>query len=382
MHHLPDCPNDCRVCCAQMGSVFGLVDRSRIEVFLYALSAADGSPYRARIETETEHFINASALSVPELATRIHADGIQILVDLNGYTKGAKTEVFALRPAPVQIAYMGFPATTGASFMDWLVTDRVVAPPSLAHCYSERLCRLPHCYFVNDYARSCPEALDEARRPSRAAVGLPPHAFIFSCSNQLYKVDPRIFDTWCAILRRVPGSVLWLLRFPPFGEARLRAEAARRGVAPERLVFTDVAPKEQHILRSGLADLFLDTPLVNAHTTGTDVLWSGVPMLTLPGERFASRVGASLMSALGCGDCILASRAEYEERAVELATHPDALRRLTARVRRNRRAMPCVCCCGNTGPAPRWHRCAALRVLMHARLQVDAPVVQHTQVGA
>jgi protein O-GlcNAc transferase len=256
----------------------------------------------------------------------------------------------------------GFPATTGAPFIDWLVSDAVVSPPQLRHCYSEHICRLPHSYFVNDYARTCPEALDESNRPTRESVGLPSGAFVFSCSNQLYKIDPDIFGTWCNILRRVPSAVLWLLRFPPFGEARLRAEAAKRGVAPERLIFSDVAAKQVrnaslavrmhaaalpadnqctvraqlHILRSGLADLFLDTPLVNAHTTGTDVLWSGVPMLTLPGERFASRVGASLMSALGCADCVVASREEYEQRAVELATDAEALKQLTARVRRNR----------------------------------------------
>jgi protein O-GlcNAc transferase len=139
----------------------------------------------------------------------------------------------------------------------------------------------------------------------------------------------------------VPHAVLWLLRFPPFGEPRLRAEAARRGVAPERLIFTDVAAKQVHILRSSLADLFLDTPLCNAHTTGTDVLWSGVPILTLPGERFASRVGASLVTALGCADCVMPSHEAYEQRAVELATNPLALRALTARVRKNR----CVACC-------------------------------------
>jgi protein O-GlcNAc transferase len=140
--------------------------------------------------------------------------------------------------------HAGFPATTGAPFIDWLVSDAVVSPPQLRHCYSEHICRLPHSYFVNDYARTCPEALDESNRPTRESVGLPPGAFVFSCSNQLYKIDPEIFSTWCNILRRVPSAVLWLLRFPPFGEARLRAEAAKRGVAPERLIFSDVAAKQ------------------------------------------------------------------------------------------------------------------------------------------
>mmetsp|Transcript_31787 Transcript_31787/g.59752 ORF Transcript_31787/g.59752 Transcript_31787/m.59752 type:complete len:980 (-) Transcript_31787:480-3419(-) len=320
-----------------MGSVWGMHDRERLEIFVFALSPPDGSPWRQRAERETEHFMDVSALSVPQLAHQIQALGIQILVDLNGYTKGARMELFALRPAPIQVSYMGFPATTGASFIDYLVTDRVVAPPHLKHCYSENLVYMPNCYFVNDYKQSHKEVLDEASLPTRAEFGLPEDKLVFSCSNQLYKFDPETMETWCNILRRVPDSVLWLLRFPPFGEPRVKKEAAARGVAPERIIFTDVAPKEVHVRRSGLADVFLDTPLCNAHTTGCDTLWAGCPVVTLPLERMASRVCASLCTAAGFGpQMVVNSQKEYEERAVALGTNPEMLANLRRDLREAR----------------------------------------------
>lgn len=164
------------------------------------------------------------------------------------------------------------PLTTscpGAPFLPYMIIDKVVAPPECRDCYSEHLAYMPNCYFVNDYKRAHQDVLDESTLPSRTSVGLPEDKIVFSCSNQLYKYDPETFTTWCTVLKRVPDSVLWLLRFPPFGEPRIRQEAAKQGVAPERIIFTDVANKPEHIRRSALADVFLDTPLCNAHTTGT-----------------------------------------------------------------------------------------------------------------
>ncbi|KAK9815277.1 hypothetical protein WJX72_000982 [[Myrmecia] bisecta] len=302
-----------------MGSVFGSHDRSRVEVFCYALSPSDGSEWRQRIEAEAEHFMDVSAWAVGDIAHRISADRIHIAINLNGYTKGARNEIFALEPAPVQTSYMGFPATTGASFLPYLITDKVVAPESCRHCYSEHLALMPNCYFVNDYKRAHMDVLDEASLPPRSEIGLPDDRIVYACSNQLYKYDPETFTTWCKILQRVPNSVLWLLRFPPYGEPKIRAEAAMRGIDPNRIIFTDVAAKPIHIKRSGLADVFLDTPLCNAHTTGCDVLWGGCPMVTLPLERMASRVAASLCYATGLGEeMVVHSQAEYEALAVEL----------------------------------------------------------------
>jgi protein O-GlcNAc transferase len=315
-----------------MGAVFGLHDRSKVEVFCYALTPSDGSEWRARIEAEAEHFVDVTGCAAADIARRISADGIHIAVNLNGYTKGARNEIFALEPAPVQASYLGFPATTGAPFLPWLILDKTVCPPASRDCYSESIIYMPHSYFVNDYKQAHREVLDPANLPSRAEIGLPEGKVVYACANQLYKFDPETFGTWCGILRRVPDSVLWLLRFPPYGEARVKAEAAARGVDPARIIFTDVAAKPMHIRRSGVADLFLDTPLCNAHTTGCDVLWGGCPMVTLPLERFASRVAASLCNATGLGgEMVVASQHEYEDRAVELGL--DAAKRASLRAR-------------------------------------------------
>jgi len=353
-----------------MASVPGLLRSGGvIEAFWYATSPPDGSPWRARFEVEGEHFVDASAWPARAVAASIARDArAHVAVDLNGYTKGARTEVFALRPAPVQAAYMGFPDTLGArAFIPWLITDALASPAACEAWYGEALARLPRCYFVNDYAAASPELLvgdwtdggagkggippppshlpppvataaAALPRPTRSALGLPPRpACVFASPNQLYKIDPPTLSAWARILARVPGSVLWLLHFPPAGEARLQAAlaASGTGVDPARLVFTDVAPKADHLRRCGLADVILDTPLVNAHTTACDVLWAGVPLVTLPGARMASRVGASLAAATGCGaEMIASSWADYEDKAVALGLDTGGCRaRLAARLR-------------------------------------------------
>ncbi|KAH8974053.1 hypothetical protein BDL97_01G081800 [Sphagnum fallax] len=324
-----------------MGSVFGMHNRDNIEVFCYALSQSDGSEWRQRISAEAEHFVDVSTMTSDAIAHLMSDDRIQILVNLNGYTKGARNEIFAMQPAPIQVSYMGFPGTTGAEYIDYLVTDELVSPTQYAHMYSEKLVHLPHCYFVNDYKQKNQDVLDPLSNMTRADYGLPEDKFLFACFNQLYKMDSDVFSAWCRILKQVPDSAIWLLRFPAAGETRLRAFAAAQGVRPEQIIFTDVAAKNEHIRRSALADLFLDTPLCNAHTTGTDVLWAGLPMVTLPLEKMATRVAMSLCHAASCGEeMVVSSMQEYEERAVMLATHPTMLRALTAKLRSARLSCP------------------------------------------
>ncbi|KAI3798207.1 hypothetical protein L1987_33477 [Smallanthus sonchifolius] len=324
-----------------MGSVFGMHNRENVEVFCYALSPNDGSEWRLRIQSEAEHFKDVSAMTSDMIARLINEDQIQILINLNGYTKGARNEIFALQPAPIQVSYMGFPGTTGASYIQYLVTDEFVSPTRFAHIYSEKLVHLPHCYFVNDYKQKNLDVLDPNCQPKRSAYGLPENKFIFGCFNQLYKMDPEIFMTWCNILKRVPNSALWLLRFPAVGEMRLRAYAAAQGVQPDQIIFTDVAMKNEHIRRSSLADLCLDTPLCNAHTTGTDVLWAGLPMVTLPLEKMATRVAGSLCLATGVGeDMIVNSMKEYEDRVVYLALNRSKLQDLTNKLKSSRLSCP------------------------------------------
>ncbi|XP_020110212.1 probable UDP-N-acetylglucosamine--peptide N-acetylglucosaminyltransferase SEC [Ananas comosus] len=324
-----------------MGSIFGMHNRENIEVFCYALSQNDGTEWRQRIQSEAEHFIDVSSMTSDAIARLINDDKIQILVNLNGYTKGARNEIFAMQPAPIQVSYMGFPGTTGATYIDYLVTDEFVSPTRFAHIYSENLVHLPHCYFVNDYKQKNRDVLDPVCKHKRSDYGLPEDKFIFACFNQLYKMDPEVFNTWCNILRRVPNSVLWLLRFPASGEMRLRTYAVAKGVRPDQIIFTDVAMKSEHIRRSALADLFLDTPLCNAHTTGTDVLWAGLPMITRPLEKMATRVAGSLCLATGVGEeMIVSSMQEYEEKAVTLALNPAKLRALRDRLKEARMFCP------------------------------------------
>nr|KJB71956.1 hypothetical protein B456_011G150500 [Gossypium raimondii] len=324
-----------------MGSVFGMHNRENVEVFSYALSPNDGTEWRLRIQSEAEHFIDVSSMSSDMIAKMINEDKIQILVNLNGYTKGARNEIFAMQPAPIQISYMGFPGTTGASYIHYLVTDEFVSPLRFSHIYSEKLVHLPHCYFVNDYKQKNLDVLDPNGLPKRSDYGLPEDKFLFACFNQLYKMDPDIFTTWCNILKRVPNSALWLLRFPAAGETRLRAYATQQGVQPDQIIFTDVAMKSEHIRRSALADLFLDTPLCNAHTTGTDVLWAGLPMVTLPLEKMATRVAGSLCLATGVGEeMIVSSLKEYEEKAVSLALNRPKLQELSDKLKAARMTCP------------------------------------------
>ncbi|RYR52712.1 hypothetical protein Ahy_A06g027599 isoform B [Arachis hypogaea] len=321
-----------------MGSIFGMHNRKNVEVLCYALSPSDGSEWRQRIQFEAEHFVDVSAMSSDHIAKMINQDNIHILVNLNGYTKGARNEIFAMQPAPIQVSYMGFPGTTGATYIDYLVTDEFVSPLGSAHIYSEKLVHLPHCYFVNDYKQ---DVLNPKCQHKRSDYGLPEDKFVFACFNQLYKMDPEIFSTWCRILKRVPNSALWLLRFPAAGERRLRAYAAAQGLQPDQIIFTDVAMKNEHIRRSALADLFLDTPLCNAHTTGTDILWAGLPMITLPLEKMATRVAGSLCLATGLGEeMIVPSMKEYEERAVSLALSRPKLQALTNKLKSVRMTCP------------------------------------------
>ncbi|XP_024014904.1 probable UDP-N-acetylglucosamine--peptide N-acetylglucosaminyltransferase SEC isoform X2 [Eutrema salsugineum] len=324
-----------------MGSVFGMHNRENVEVFCYALSPNDGTEWRQRIQSEAEHFLDVSAMSSDAIAKIINEDKIQILINLNGYTKGARNEIFAMQPAPIQVSYMGFPGTTGATYIDYLVTDEFVSPLQYSHIYSEKLVHLPHCYFVNDYKQKNQDVLDPNSKPKRSDYGLPEDKFIFACFNQLYKMDPEIVNTWCNILKRVPNSALWLLRFPAAGEMRFRTYAAAQGVQPGQIIFTDVAMKNEHIRRSVLADVILDTPLCNGHTTGTDVLWAGVPMITLPLEKMATRVAGSLCLATGLGhEMIVNSLEEYEEKAVSLALNKPKLQALTKELRASRLTCP------------------------------------------
>lgn len=318
-----------------MRKLFGLHDRHEFEIFAYSFGPDDGSAYRKRIAADCDHFIDVAALTVPELARRIHADGIHLLIDLMGWCGFSRLDVFALRPAPVQASYLVYPGTTGADFIDYLIGDPVVTPPEHAAAYSERLVLLPHAYQVND-----DEQPIAATSYSRPACGLPESGFVFCCFNNSYKLEPGIFDVWMRILAQVPDSVLWIYSTSATAESNLRREAEARGIAAERLRFARNLPKAEHLARLRLADLFLDTSVVNAHTTASDALWAGVPLLTCPGQTFATRVAASLLTAIGLPELIVPDLETYERQAVHLAGRREELRQLRAKLAAHRTTWP------------------------------------------
>ena len=319
-----------------MLGVFGLHDRSRFEVFGYSFGRDDGSSYRRRIAHDCDHFRDIAPLSAADGARRIHADGVHVLVDLQGYTGLSRMALAALRPAPVQVNYLAYPGSLGADFIEYILGDPVVTPPELAAAYSERVVTLPHAYLATDH--TAPIADEPV---SRAACGLPDKAFVFCGFGNRYKIEPRIFGVWMRILQSVPDSVLWLSPASATVERNVRREAEARSVEGRRLVFASYAKeKADHLVRHRAADLMLDTLYYNGHTTAVDALWAGLPVLTCPGETFASRVGASLLSAVGLPELIAADLTEYERRAVDLATQPGELRWLRDKLASNRTAWP------------------------------------------
>ena len=326
-----------------MQSVFGMHDASKFEIYCYATAGPDGSFLRRTIESTAEHFKDISQLHAGDAAQLIHNDGVHILINLNGYTRGAKTEIFALHPAPLQVSFLGFPGTMGAEYIEYMIADPISVPTTARQYYAEKIVQMPHTCLVNDHKQSSREvmSLDPVGNPvhksvNRARYGISEDKFVFCCFNQLYKIDPEIFETWMNILKRVPNGVLWLLRFPPDAEENLRQEALNRGVKEDQIIFSNVASREEHLLRGHLADLFLDTPAYNGHSTAADILWSGTPLLTLQQEKMASRISSSLLTSIGLEELIHTDRLKYEEAAVSLAGDSEKLfsmRRHVERVR-------------------------------------------------
>lgn len=409
-----------------MQSIPGMHDRSKLEIFCYALNPDDSTTFRNKIKQNSEHFIDLSnMLSYKKAVKRIFDDDIDILINMNGYTKGARNEIFALKPAPIQVMWLGYPGTSGAKYMNYLITDETSSPKYASDDFTEKMAWMPHTYFIGDHMQmfqhlkckylvqweneykncvgiinssehknieeifkvnvtkvkityknlepielvirkihiphyvltmtihpeqiqvlvkgtsiynglSIPsynkkiangeEKFDDIVFTSRTQYGLPNDAVVYCNFNQLYKIDPGVVEMWVNILKKVPKGVLWLLSFPAAGESNLRRYAKKLGLESDRIIFSKIACKEEHVRRGQLADICLDTPLCNGHTTTMDVLWAGTPVVTLPGETLASRVAASQLNALGCPEIIAKNKQEYEELAIELGTN-DAYRK-------------------------------------------------------
>ena len=309
-------------------------DTSRFETFLYSHSRDDDTEITRRVRAACEHFVDIRDTGNCAVANRIREDGIDILIDLKGHTRDSRMELMSYRPAPVQAAYLGYPATTGAPFIDYLIGDRVTTPLAHAANYTEQIAQLEGCYQPNDAARPLPPC------PSRASLGLPDDAVVLCCFNQTYKLSPNMLDLWSRILADAPRTVLWMLAWNPHAKQNLLRELAVRGVAPERVFFADKLDLASHLARLRTADLFLDTWPCNAHTTASEALWAGVPVLTVPGPTFASRVAASLVTACGLGDLACKSEDDYVELATALANEPDTLHGIKAHLDANRFSLP------------------------------------------
>jgi predicted O-linked N-acetylglucosamine transferase (SPINDLY family) len=344
-----------------MAEVFERHDRSRFELTAFSFGPDTGDAMRRRVSAAFERFIDVRGRSAAEVARLARQLEIDIAVDLNGFTQGGQTNVFAFRAAPLQASYVGFLGTMGADYYDYLIADRAIVPEGARAQYSEKIACLPS-YQANDSTRPVPE-----RKFSREALGLPPTGFVYCCFNNNYKITPRTFDGWMRILAAVEGSVLFLYADNDLAPANLRKEASRRGVDPRRLVFGERLPLPDYLARYLAADLFLDTLPYNAGATASDALWSGLPVLTCLGESFAGRVGGSLLAAIGLPELAVPTQEAYEARAIALARDPAALAAIRQRLACNRLSTPLF----DTAAFTR-HLEAAFRA-MHERHEAGLP---------
>jgi protein O-GlcNAc transferase len=318
--------------------IAGLIERhnrSDFEVVGYSYGPTKEDNMRARLSAGFDRFVDVGKMSYRQAAEAIRADAIDILIDLKGFTRDCRPAILAYRPAPIQVNYLGYPGTMGADFIDYIIVDPFVVPPEQQAFFSERLVHLPQCYQCNDATREIAD-----RTPSRAECGLPEQGFVFCCFNNSYKITPAFFDIWMRLLHAVPRSVLWLLDSNPRARSNLMREASARGIAPERLIFAPRRPLPEHLARHRLADLFLDTLPYNAHTTASDALWAGLPLLTCTGHTFAGRVAGSLLQAVGLGELVTTSLKDYEALALRLARDRELLGGLHVRLAQNRPTSP------------------------------------------
>jgi protein O-GlcNAc transferase len=318
-----------------MAGLFEAHDRTKFDVIALSTAPDDRSEIRKRLEQSFTDFIDVSGLTDDQAAARLARSAIDILVDLNGFTRAARTGILRHRPAPIQVNYLGYPGTMAVSFVDYIIADQTVVPGDDKPFYREKVVWLPHSYQANDRKREITN-----RTLSRQDHGLPESAFVFCCFNNSYKISPAIFDCWMAILMQSPGSVLWLLQDTETAVKNLRREASQRGVDPDRLIFAERARPADHLARHRLADLFLDTLPCNAHTTASDALWAGLPVLTRIGQTFAGRVAASLLNAVGLPELITHSRQAYETLALELVNDRERLSSIRDRLEKNRLTKP------------------------------------------
>jgi len=318
-----------------IAELFECHDRSKFEVVAFSFGPQTDDEMQKRLKAGVDRFVEVGHMRDAEIAHLSREMVVDIAIDLKGITVGHRLGIFAHRAAPIQVNYLGYPGTTGAPYMDYLIADETIIPESHRRFYREKVMALPNSYQVNDRRRKVSD-----RAFTRAELGLPDEGFVFCSFNNNFKILPAVFDIWMRVLTAVPGSVLWLIEDNELAAANLRKEAAARGIDPGRLVFASRVAPEDHLARQKVAGLFLDTRPYNAHTTASDALWVGLPVLTYPGDTFPSRVAASLLNAVGMPELITTTAAEYEALAIALATQPARLQAFKDRLMANRAAAP------------------------------------------
>jgi predicted O-linked N-acetylglucosamine transferase (SPINDLY family) len=317
-----------------IAELFETHDRNRFEIYAFSLENATDE-MRGRLVMAFDRFIDAESMSDVEIAQASRGLSIDIAVDLTGFTQNSRTGIFAHRAAPIQVNYLGYPGTMGADYLDYIIADKTLISPEVESCYSEKVIYLPNSYQVNDRKRIISD-----KQFTRQELGLSEHGFVFCCFNNNYKILPATFEGWMRILKAVEGSVLWLFQDNSWAVENLKKETEKQGIDSQRLFFAERMPLAEHLARHRQADLFLDTFPYNAHTTASDALWTGLPVLTLMGRSFASRVAASLLNAVGLPELITSTQEEYEALAIELALNPHKLADIKLKLAKNRLTTP------------------------------------------
>jgi predicted O-linked N-acetylglucosamine transferase (SPINDLY family) len=318
-----------------MAELFERHNKEKFELIAFSFGPDTKDDMQFRVSQAFDKFINVVAMSDEEVALLSRDLGVNIAIDLKGLTKDARIGIFSYKAAPIQVSYLGYPGTLGADYIDYLIADKTLIPPESQPHYSEKIVYLPNSYQVNDRQK-----VIAPKQFTKQELGLPQDSFVFCCFNNNFKITPDIFDTWVRILKAVEASVLWLFQDNPTAATNLQKEAALRGLDPARLVFAKRMDLPQHLARHKVADLFLDTLPYNAHTTASDALWAGLPVLTCMGESFASRVAASLLKAIGLPELITQTPEDYESLAIELATKPGKLQSIKDKLAANRLITP------------------------------------------
>lgn len=318
-----------------INGLFSNHDKGKFKINIYSYGPNKSNYYLNKFKKEVNNFVDISRMSDYEAAQKIYSDNVDILIDLKGFTGDTRLEIFALKPSPIQVAWLGFPGTTGSSFIDYIIADKIATPKINQKYYSEKFIYMPHSYQLNDINRKILNI-----KYKRKDFNLPEKDIVFCCFNRPTKIEPKVFSSWMNILKRVPNSVLWLWKENNLMVKNLQMEAIKKKINPKRLIFSPSLPADKHLARLKLADLALDTFIYNGHTTTSDSLWAGVPVVTLKGSHFASRVSASLLSAINLPELITNSQKEYENMAVKLVTNRKKIDTIRLTLLSNRLSTP------------------------------------------